>query len=100
MIFMLILIPTSLMVLLAIVRIHLLYVGLGTSCSQLDAIMTSAYDDKPLYCDGGRHGSAYCQHWSVITQHLGQHYLLPGISISKTYICILICCVMSFNIYL
>ena len=39
-----------------------------------------------MYCDGGPRDSAWCQRWSVIVQHLGQHYSLPGGSIGKKYI--------------
>ena len=36
--------------------------------SPLDEMMTAAYGDKLLYCDGGPHDSEWCQHWSVIIQ--------------------------------
>ena len=56
------------------------------SCSSLDDMMNTAYGDKLLYSDGGPHDSAWCQRWSVIIQHMGQHYSLPGGSIGKEYI--------------
>ena len=54
--------------------------------SPLDDMMTAAYGDKLLYCDDGPRDSAWCQCWSVIVHHLGQHYSLPGGSIGKRYI--------------
>ena len=45
----------------------------------LDEMMTAAYGDKLLYCDGGPRDSAWCRRWSVVIQHLGQHYSLPGV---------------------
>ena len=48
--------------------------------------MTAAYGDKLLYGDGGPRDSAWCQRWSVIIHHLGQHYSLPDGSIGKRYI--------------
>ena len=48
--------------------------------------MTAAYGDKLLNCDGGPRDSVWCQRWSVIVQHMGQHYSLPGGSIGKKYI--------------
>ena len=54
--------------------------------SPLDEMMTAAYGDKLLYCDGGPRDSAWCRRWSVVIQHLGQHYSLPGGSIGKRYI--------------
>ena len=56
------------------------------SCSPLDEMMTAAYGDKLLNCDGGPRDSVWCQRWSVIVQHMGQHYSLPGGSIGKRYI--------------
>ena len=56
------------------------------SCSLLDDMMNTAYGDKLLYSDGGPRDSAWCQRWSVIVQHVGQHYSLPGGSIGKKYI--------------
>jgi len=54
-------------------------------CSSLDKMMTVAYGDK-LYSDGGPRDSVWCQRWSIIVQHMGQHYSLPGGSIGKKYI--------------
>ena len=54
--------------------------------SPLDDMMTAAYGDKFLCCDGGPHDSAWCQHWSVIIHHFDQHYSLSGYSIFKRYI--------------
>ena len=56
------------------------------SRSSLDDMMKTAYGDKLLYSDGGPRDSAWCQRWSVIVQHMGQHYSLPGGSIGKKYI--------------
>ena len=55
----------------------------GASHSSLDDMMNTAYGDKLLYSDGGPRDSAWCQRWSVIVQHMGQHYSLPGGSIGK-----------------
>ena len=49
-------------------------------------MMNIACGDKLLYSDGGPRNSAWCQRWSVIVQHMGQHYSLPGGSIGKKYI--------------
>ena len=56
------------------------------SRSSLDDMMKTTYGDKLLYSDGGPRDSAWCQHWSVIVQHMGHHYSLPGGSIGKKYI--------------
>ena len=58
----------------------------SASRSSLDDMMKTAYGDKLLYSDGGPRDSAWCQRWSVIVQHMGQHYSLPGGSIGKKYI--------------
>ena len=84
MIFVLMLAPV-LMVLLAIVK-GSLPVDHRALHSSLDDMMKTAYGDKLLYSDGGPHDSAWCQCWSVIVQHMGQHYSLPGGSIGKKYI--------------
>jgi len=62
--------------------------GPHISCSSLDKMMTVAfaYGDKLLYSDGGPRDSGWCQHWSIIVQHMGQHYSLLGGSIGKKYI--------------
>ena len=60
--------------------------GQELSCSSLDKLMNIAYGDKLLYSDGGPRDSLWCQRWSVIIQHMGQHYSLPGGSIGKKYI--------------
>ena len=60
-------------------------VVLETSCSPLDEMMTAAYGDKLLNCDGDPRDSVWCQHWSAIVQHMGQHYSLPSGSIGKKY---------------
>ena len=56
------------------------------SHSSLDDVMNIAYGDELLYSDGGPRDSAWCHRWSVIVQHMGQHYSLPGGSIGKKYI--------------
>jgi len=56
------------------------------SCFSLDKMMNVAYVDKLLYSDCGPQDYVWCQRWSVIIQHMGQHYSLPGGSIGKKYI--------------
>ena len=56
------------------------------SHSSLDDKMNIAYGDKLLYSDGGPRDSVWYQRWSVIVQHMGQHYSLPGGSVGKKYI--------------
>ena len=51
-----------------------LSVDLKASHSSLNDMMNTAYGDKLLYSDGGPCDSAWCQWWSVIIQHMGQHY--------------------------
>ena len=57
-----------------------------TSHSSLDDMMNTAYGDKLLYSDGGTRDSACCRRWSVIVQHMCQHYSLPDGSIGRKYI--------------
>jgi len=54
--------------------------------SQLNQLMKIAYGDTLVYSEGGSRDFPWYQHWSVIIQHLGQHYSLPGGSISKHYV--------------
>ena len=56
------------------------------SHSSLDDMMDTAYGDKLLHSDGGPLDSAWYQRWSVIVQHMGQHYSLPGGSIGNKLI--------------
>jgi len=56
------------------------------SLSQLSQLMKITYGDTLMYSEGGSCDFPWCQHWSVIIQHLGQHYSLPGGSISKCYV--------------
>ena len=49
-------------------------------------MINATYGNKLLYSDCGPHASVWCQHWSVIIQHIGQHYSLPGGYIGKKYI--------------
>ena len=56
------------------------------SRSSLDDMIKTAYGDKVLYSDSAPHDSSWCQCWSVIIQHMGQHCSLPGGSIGKKYI--------------
>ena len=61
--------------------------SLPLDCRALHSLLDDiAFGDKLLYSDGGPHDSAWCQHWSVIVQHMDQHYSLPGGSIGKKYI--------------
>jgi len=48
------------------------------SCDRVDDLMRAAYEETLLYSDGGPRHSSWCQRWSDVAQHLGQHYTLPG----------------------
>jgi len=56
------------------------------SHDRVNDLMKMAYGETLLYSDGGPRDSSWCQRWSDVAQHLGQHYSLPGGSIGKKYI--------------
>jgi len=62
---------------------------------RVDDLMRTAYGETLLYSDGGRHHSSWCQGWSDVAQHLGQHYSLSGGLLVKS---ILIYKMMNFYI--
>jgi len=58
--------------------------------ASLDHIMMNAYGATLLCSDGGSRSSQWCQRWSAVIQHQGRHYSLPGGSIGKKYIDLLL----------
>ena len=54
-----------------------------------DELIVKAYGAPLLHSEGGSLNNVWCQRWEEVIQHIGNHYILPGVATGRHYVDVL-----------